>query len=200
MMDGPAIAILAAGGGKRFGGDKLDAPVAGRPLGRHALGSALALDAGRLAIVVGDNAPAFARSAADEGLAELIANPSADEGLASSVALAAQWAGDAGSDALLLLLADMPLVSSETLRRLVEAVSPGCPAAARHADDKAGIPACFPSDYFDALQALQGDRGAAALLRQAERTSIIDVPARELADIDTPADLERLATLMPGER
>jgi len=82
------------------------------PLGRHVLNSVLSLDMGRPAIIVGDPAPNFARDAADAGLAELILNSRADKGLASSVACAAQWAADAGSEALLLLLADMPLVGA----------------------------------------------------------------------------------------
>jgi len=189
------IAILAAGQAHRFGGEKLDMPVAGRSLGRFALDSALQLDAPRPVIIVREPVPDFARRAAEEGVAELILNPRADEGLATSVALAARSAALAGSRALLLMLADMPLVSPATLSRLAASAAPGRPAAVRHPDGNAGIPACFTSDQFAALQELRGDRGAAALLRQAE-VSLIDASAAELRDIDTRADYGEFEALV----
>lgn len=42
----------------------------------------------------------------------------------------------------------------------------------------------------DRLLALDGDRGAAALLRQA---ATVDAPPEELADFDSPADFEAYA-------
>jgi molybdenum cofactor cytidylyltransferase len=200
-VNGPLhIAILAAGGGVRFGGNKLDFLVAGRPLGRFALDSALALDAARPSIIVGAPPPSFARLAAEEGVADLVLNAEAHEGLATSVGIAARTAASAGSRALLLMLADMPLVASETLRRLVEAAATDRPAAIRHADGNAGIPACFTRNHFEALQGLHGDRGAATLLRQAEDVILIDVAAAELRDVDTPEDLATLEDLLAPER
>lgn len=193
------IAILGAGQAQRFGGEKLDMLVAGRPLGRFALDSALQLDAPRPVIIVKEPVPDFARRAAEEGVAELILNPRAHEGLATSVALAARSAALAGSRALLLMLADMPLVSLATLGRLAASAAPGRPAAVRHPDGNAGIPACFTSDHFAALQELRGDRGAATLLREAE-VSLIDVPAAELRDIDTQADYGELEALARAEQ
>lgn len=191
MTEWPQIAILAAGEGRRFGGAKLDVTVAGRSLGRFALESALGLGAVRPLIVVNGVAPDFARRACEEGVAELIVNFRAHEGLATSVSLAAQRATASNSRALLLMLADMPMVSSATLQRLAASAFPGRPAAVRHADGYPGIPACFTSDYFATLQDLEGDRGAGALLREADAISLIEVAAAELSDIDTPADLER---------
>lgn len=193
------ITILAAGGATRFGGDKLDRLVAGRPLGRFALDSALALDAGRPSIIVAAPPPIFAQLAADEGVADLVVNACAHDGLATSVAIAARTAASVGSGALLLMLADMPLVTPDTLRRLVEAVDANRPAAVRHADGNAGIPACFSSDHFAALQNLQGDRGASAQLRQAKNVALIEVAADELRDIDTAEDLASLEALLSTE-
>jgi len=193
------IAILAAGSAVRFGGDKLDLIVAGRPLGRFALDSALALDAARPIIIVKEAPPGFARLAADQGVADLVINRRAQDGLATSVAIAARSAAAAGSSALLLMLADMPLVTPDTLRRLVEAAAVGRPAAVRHSDGNAGIPACFTSDHFAALQDLQGDRGAGALLRQAKDVALLEVAAAELRDIDTAEDVASLEALLSAE-
>ncbi len=179
-----AIAILAAGGATRFGGGKLDAPLADKPLGRWALDAALAMAHDRLALVVSDPAPAFARGC------ELLVNDRAAEGLGTSAALAARWAE--GQDALLILLADMPLVSPATLRKVVTAESP---AAVAYPGNKPGAPVCVPAALFPALEALSGDKGAAQVLRGLSGVTLIDVPADELRDVDRPehlADVEAI--------
>ena len=196
MSERLQIAVLAAGQSTRFGTNKLDAIVAGKPLGSFALDNALAVGASNLVIVVAEPVPEFASSASDTGRAKLIINPNAHEGLSTSVSLAAQDAIATDADALLLLLADMPLVTTETLRQLAVSVAPERPAAVRHIDGNAGIPACFPRDQFAALTALRGDRGAGILLHQAQNLTLIAAGARELRDIDTPNDLEIVGTLL----
>jgi len=179
------IAVLAAGGATRFGGGKLDADCAGKPLGRWALDAALAVPHERLTVVVGDPVPAFARGC------ESLVNESAEEGLGTSAALAARWA--AGCDALLIVLADMPLVSVEKLRKLVAV---GCPAAVAYQDGKPGAPAYFPATLFPALHALTGDRGAAQVLRGLANVRLIETRPEELRDVDRPEDLVDVAAIL----
>jgi CTP:molybdopterin cytidylyltransferase MocA len=180
-----AVALLAAGGSTRFGGGKLDANCAGKQLGRWALEAALAVPHERLAVVVGDPAPEFARGC------ELLVNGRAGEGLGTSAALAAHWA--AGSDALLIMLADMPLVSRETLRKLLAADGP---AAVAYPGGKPGAPARFPAALFPALEALAGDNGAAQLLRGLAQVRMIETPPEELRDVDRPEDLADVAAIL----
>jgi CTP:molybdopterin cytidylyltransferase MocA len=180
-----AIALLAAGGATRFGGGKLDAPCAGKPLGRWALETALAVPHERLAVVVGDPTPEFARGC------ELLVNERAAEGLGTSAVLAARWA--AGSDALLILLADMPLLSAATLRKLAAA---GGAAAVAYPGERPGAPACFPAALFPALEALTGDSGAAQVLRGLANVTLIETPPEELRDVDRPEDLAEVAAIL----
>jgi len=186
MKGGLAIAVLAAGKADRFGGGKLDADLAGQRLGSYAVEAAAALGVPK--IVSGLPVPQFAGDAMALGLAQVLKNRRADEGMGTSVALAAMQASVAGAEALLLLAADMPMVTTETLRKLAEAVAPDCPAASAYPDGSAGIPACFPASWFAALARLEGDKGAGQLLREAETVRLVEVPPEELADIDTPAD------------
>jgi CTP:molybdopterin cytidylyltransferase MocA len=179
-----AIALLAAGGATRFGGGKLDADCAGKPLGRWALEAALAVPHERLAVVVGDPAPEFARGC------ELLVNERAAEGLGTSAALAARWAR--GSDALLIVLADMPLVSPGTLRKLAAAAGP---AAAAYPGGKPGAPACFPAALFPLLEALTGDSGAAQVLRGLPGVLIATSP-EELHDVDRAEDLAAIIAIL----
>lgn len=189
MSGGLCIAIMAAGAARRFAGPKLDVEFASKRLGRHALDAALGLDAKSLVIVVGNPSPQFARDAEAEGLARLLVNPRADWGLSGSVALAARHAAERKNEKLLLMLGDMPFVTSATLRRLVALASAECPSAVRYPCGKAGIPVCLTADHFNVLQSLRGERGAAAYLSGQPQCRKINVPARELVDIDTKVDL-----------
>lgn len=190
-MSGLAIAILAAGKARRFGGGKLDAPLAGKPLGRWALDTARVLAPERLALVVGDPAPRFAREAG----CDLLVNHRAAEGLGTSAALAAGWAAESASDALLVLLADMPLIAPETLERLAGAALAGLPAAVAHSG-RPGAPAAFPMRLFPALQELTGDSGAAQVLRGLPGVLLTETTANELRDVDRPEDLSEIAALL----
>jgi CTP:molybdopterin cytidylyltransferase MocA len=184
-----AIALLAAGGATRFGGGKLDADCAGKPLGRWALDAALLVPYDRLAVVVGDPAPEFARGC------ELLVNERAAEGLGTSAALAARWAR--GSDALLMMLADMPLVSVATLRKLAAATGS---AAVAYPGGKPGAPACFPAALFPALEALTGDSGAAQVLRGLANVTLIETSAEERRDVDQPEDLTDVVDFLSSLR
>jgi CTP:molybdopterin cytidylyltransferase MocA len=185
MSGSLAIAILAAGGATRFGGGKLDADCAGKPLGRWAIEAAHAVPHERLAVVVSERAPAFAQGC------ELLVNQRASEGLGTSAALAATWAED--SDALLILLADMPLVSTATLRSLAGASGP---SAVSYPGGKPGAPACFPAALFPALEALTGDSGAAHVLRGLPYVSLVETAAEELRDVDRAEDLADVAAIL----
>ena len=118
MADAPHVAVLAAGRGSRFGGGKLEANCAGKPLGRWALDAVAGAGLGPDIIVTGPDGVSFA-----DGWSALV-NPHPERGLGSSLALAANVARDADAPSLLVLLADMPLVSSAYLRGLAAVAAP----------------------------------------------------------------------------
>jgi|SRR5688572_9741019 len=177
MAERPLVAVLAAGRGSRFGGGKLEAICAGKPLGRWVLDALAEAGLGPGMIVTGPEGACFA-----EGWAALV-NPQPERGLGSSLALAAQAALEEKAPALLVLLADMPLVASDYLRRLA-AASP--PAATRQPDGHAGVPALLDFALLQRAASLAGDRGAGALLGSA---TLLDAPSGMLRDVDTPEDL-----------
>ena len=171
------VAVLAAGLGTRFGGDKLDAPCAGKPLGRWALDAATGAGLKPGLLVTGPDGVGFG-----QGWTTLI-NPQPEIGLGSSLALAASLALASGKDALLVLLADMPLVTGAYLRRLA---GHRAPAATRQPDGHAGVPALLDGRLIAAAAQLTGDRGAGPLLRGA---ALLEPPRGMLRDVDTPEDL-----------
>ncbi|MEE8344603.1 MAG: nucleotidyltransferase family protein, partial [Woeseiaceae bacterium] len=113
-------------------------------------------------------------------------------GMASSIACGVNSVAH-GADAVLLLMADQPLVTAEHLRALINEwlEAPNEIVISEYSDIR-GPPVVFPAHCFDSLMKLEGDQGA--------RSGLADTkcPVRGLAfeaaavDIDTPGDLARL--------
>lgn len=177
MADLPSVAVLAAGRGRRFGGGKLEIDCAGRPLGRWALDAVELAGLGQGTVLTGPDGVSFA-----QGWTVLV-NPAPEAGLGSSLALAARAALDRGDEALLVLLADMPLVTPGHLRRLA---TMSAPAATRHPDGHPGVPALLDRALLEKAAELAGDRGAGQLLGGA---TLVEPPPGMLRDVDTREDL-----------
>jgi molybdenum cofactor cytidylyltransferase len=177
--------LLAAGGGTRFGGNKLEADFRGDMLGVHAAQTlaTLGLDY-RFAVHDPENAKLGAAYSA-AGFT-LIANNSPDAGQGHSIALAAQATLETDAMHMLVALADMPFVTADHLRRVIEAGGDDVIASAIGPIPMP--PALFPRHLFSALACLSGDMGARALLKNA---ILIPGDAEMLADIDTQTDLAR---------
>ena len=175
------VVLLAAGQAKRFGGGKLVADFRGQPLWTWAADIADEFEFSERLLVVGPNSPIGRRSGW-----RLVENPVADRGMGTSIA--AGVSALTGCDRVVILLADMPLVSPTHLDRILAVQSA---AFTRYRDGKPGCPAIFPRSVFPLLKSLKGDRGARSLdLNDAE---LIPPPdERELADVDEVCDLRRL--------
>lgn len=185
-MGKPAVAVLAAGSGTRFGGAKLEAMCAGKPLGRWVIEAVEAAGFKPGTIITGPEWVTFA------GGWTRAVNREPEAGLGSSLALAAQLAS--GKESLLILLADMPLVTPEYLRELAARTAP---AATRYPEGHAGVPALLDRKLMAKAARLTGDRGAGPLLKAAR---LLDAPPGMLLDVDTLEDLaevERMLRQLP---
>lgn len=185
-------ALLAAGSSRRFGDmDKLVQPLFGRPLGEHA---AAAIPADRFAAagawVIASQLNHPCQRAWQNAGFSVVLNDSAENGMGTSVALVARTAGMADCDAILIALADMPLVPREHFAALVDAFSGPADIICSSNGQSQMPPAIFGSDHFAALAALTGDKGAGAMLAQGD---VIPCPPEWLIDIDTPEALSGLA-------
>lgn len=182
--------MLAAGRGTRFGGGKLDAPCAGKPVGRWVLDAVAAAGLAPGVCVVGPDLPRYLADAPGWTMA---INPRPEDGLAGSLAIAAHHAEPRDAAALLVVLADMPLVTPALLRQL--ASQPG-PAATDRGSGGPGVPALLPRMLFANLARAHGDRGAASLLATLPGLTLVSPPPETLIDVDTPADLARAAVIL----
>lgn len=94
------------------------------------------------------------------------------------------------ADAVMLLLADQPLVTPAHLEQLEEAWhrDRGSIVASAYANT-CGPPVIFPARYFDELRSLHGDKGARAVI-DAHRDRLVEIAFEDAAvDVDTRADL-----------
>lgn len=182
-----AAVMLAAGAARRFGGGKLDAAIDGEAVGARAWRCLEGPDWALRRLIVAPSPPDFAADL------PIMVNPDAAQGFATSLALAARAAWDSGVDALLVTLADMPFLTAGSIAALLAAhdgADPEAVTASIHPDGLPGPPAVFGRGWFARLAGLSGDRGARPLLAAAgDRLVTVAIPAGELADIDTPADL-----------
>lgn len=174
-----AALLLAAGRSTRFGRDKLAASLHGLPLGLHAARTLLELPFAAHIVVTRPSGPCW------PGF-ETIENGRPEKGMAHSIGLGLRAARDAGAEAVVIALADMPFVPPEHFRRLLS-LCRGADALVASSDGaRRSPPALFGSRWFAALENLTGDRGARDLLDQAE--AVLTDP-RSLADIDRPEDI-----------
>lgn len=181
------VAIMGAGKGQRFGGDKLDALLQDRPLGYWALNAARALGA-PIIYVTGPEQPAFLSQIRYP--LQVMKNEAPDKGMGTSIAIAAAAARIAGTQTLLLMLADMPFVRRATLQQLVTQTDIHTAVASRYPDDSLGPPVCFGANHFALLEKLDDHIGARNLLKGAIRAKAVAVLPEELFDIDTVSDLD----------
>lgn len=183
--------VLAAGSSTRMGANKLLERIEGEALVRRAARAAIEGGLDPVVVVLGHEADRVGAELAGLGCAAVVnarhalgLNTSLDAGIA---------AVPADASAAVVLLADMPLVTAETVRTLV----------ARHRATGAALvgsrygavvapPALYARAAFDELRGGEGEgRGREVLRRHAAEVAWVDWPASALADVDEPADLAR---------
>ncbi len=180
--------LLAAGGSRRLGRPKQLLDWRGEPLVRRAARAALDAGVDELVVVLGAHAEEV--GAALDGLPlRTVLNPAWADGMGGSIARGARAIE---SGAVLVTLCDQPAVDASLLRRLIDGLAEGRPRVACRYAGGIGAPAVFsgPGD-LERLRALEGDRGARALLAaEPDGVTAIDAPEAQ-TDIDDEGDWER---------
>jgi CTP:molybdopterin cytidylyltransferase MocA len=192
--------LLAAGASSRMGREKQLLSAKGKTFLRG-IAEALGAVASPLVVVLPAARLELAREL--EGIpAEVVLNDRTDLGMATSLALAASsLARGSGVDLVLVALVDQPLVSRPLFESLVgAAVSARGFAACDYGGGAWGAPACFPAAELPALAALDGERGARALLepvRARGELALVTFPGGRF-DVDTEDDYARLLAALGG--
>lgn len=184
--------VLAAGAARRFGKQKMLAPLEGWPLVRWSVEQVLASGVDRTLVVLGRKADGV-RAALEDLPVEFVFNPRFAEGMSTSVRAGVEALGPA-AEAALVALGDQP-VPVEVIRRLTAAWRASrLPIVVPSYRGERGNPVLFAASQFPELRRLQGDRGARGLLeRNPGRLLLVPFPHPPPPDVDTPEELAALA-------
>jgi CTP:molybdopterin cytidylyltransferase MocA len=186
--------ILAAGRSARLGQPKQLLPLEGRPLLQHAVDAAAAAGLPRIVVVLGHAAERVAAALALPAAAWIVVAARHAEGQAASLAagLAALEEEDA-VEAALVLLGDQPTVSPAAIRAVAGAYRAGGPPILRASyGGRPGHPVLLARPVWAEAMALEGDRGARALIAGGARVGAVEVAGEPPPDVDTWEDWERL--------
>lgn len=176
----PTVIVLAAGRGERFkasGGatHKLDALLAGKPVLQHVLDAVQA--SGLPWHLVRADA----------------SRPGMGDSIAAGVRATARAAG------WLILPGDLPLVRPDTLRKVADALAAHEVVVPVHRGER-GHPVGFAASCGPGLMALQGEKGAAPVMRSRAAFHMEVEDAGVVSDVDTVDDLRAIQALMRDAR
>lgn len=183
--------ILAAGQARRMGEGgphKLLAEFGGVPLIRRSVMTAIGSRSASVIVVTGHRKSEI--ESALSGLDVTIAhNPDYASGMASSLATGFSVEHARDADGILVMLADMPGVSSDDLDKLMAAFrhSGGQSITRAVSRGKRGNPVILPKSLFDAVLRLEGDVGARHII-ETSGVPVVDIDIGDAAhlDVDTP--------------
>jgi len=189
--------LLAAGEGSRFGQPKALVELNGQTLAERGVGLLRAGGADPILVVTG------AIPLALDGTLT-IDNPRWRTGMGSSLRAALQALAEAGRGpdigpdvgAVVVALADQPLVGAETVARLIAAYRDGASVAVAAYHGQPRNPVLLARDHWpEVISTATGDQGARTFLRtRPELVTLVECgDTGRPDDIDTPADLARIA-------
>lgn len=190
--------VLAAGLGTRMGRVKPLVPIAGETALAIVIRRLCAAGIGRSIVVLGHQAETV-RTTVDLSACRVVRNFAPERGLASSLLLGIR-AVSPDAMGTLVLHADMPAVSAETIRLVLDVARAGARIAAPRYHGRRGFPVFLSHACFGELEeTLAGDSGARDYIdRHRESVRLIEVDDSGcVLDFDTPedlADIERTAS------
>jgi molybdenum cofactor cytidylyltransferase len=175
----------------RFGGDapKALTLLRGRPLLAYALDAARAGGCSPVVVVVSDDRVAEAAGDA----VEIVRNDEPERGIASSLQCAlAYLEPDAPVPAVVVGLADQPLVGAAAYRRVAHAHADGASLAFATYDGVRGNPVLIARQFWSEAMDLVGDEGARVLFRRHPAVAVPCDDTGVATDVDTREDLAEL--------
>lgn len=185
--------LLAAGSGSRFGRPKALVELNGQTLAERGVDLLRAGGADPILVVTG-------AVPLDLGGTLTVDNPQWRTGMGSSLRAALQVLTQTGAGAdvgaVVVALADQPLVGPGAVTRLIAAYRDGATVAVAAYDGRPRNPVLLAREHWpEVIATATGDQGARTFLRtRPELVTLVECGDTGRADdIDTPADLARIA-------
>jgi molybdenum cofactor cytidylyltransferase len=190
--------VLAAGTSSRMGRNKLLLPLGQQSVVRRAVSTALAAGLDPVLVVLGHESERV--QAALQGLRYTpVLNPHYAQGVHTSLRTGIAAVPDA-AQAALVLLADMPRVTADMVRTLLERYrgSPA-PLVVSNYEGVEAPPMLYDRTLFPELLALEGDSCGKRVVKRHRSESVqVPWPASALADLDVPADVDAAQAELGG--
>lgn len=185
-----ACIILASGLSQRFGeADKLEADLCGKTVLSHVIETAKQVGFGKIYVVSNRSLSGEYRVVKNE-------NPKAGQGHALRLGLSSACKSD--WEYCLILLGDMPLISSTYLKNMIskntekQSVISLCESTRMP-------PAMFNKDAIDKILSLEPSKGAREIFDKIDLQTV-KLPPEQALDVDTPEDLTRVAKIMRARK
>jgi len=193
-----AALVLAAGAGKRFGGQKLLAGLDGTPILQYVLNLAEAAMLDPVVVVLGRDAEAIVTRLWWRDEIRLV-NPAPENGISSSVRMGIASLLVSNAQRAIVLLGDQPRLSTAQLGVILAApTDESRPIVVPRYSGAPGNPVLLDRAAWTLAERLQGDSGMAQLFAaNPELLRYVDVPGAN-PDIDTVADLAALESAAEG--
>lgn len=156
--------FLAAGESKRMGKPKLLLPFNDSTILEQSVDNLLNSRVDEVIVVVGNRAREMTEKLAKRPV-KIVVNPAYREGMSTSIVKGLSMV-DRKTLAIMLVLADQPLIDKETINKLIETfLSHDKGIAIPAYQGKRGHPIIFSAKYKEELQELKGDAGGRQIIR-----------------------------------
>ena len=192
-----AAAVLAAGSSTRMGRNKLLLDLGGETMVRRVVRAAAGAGLDQVVVVLGHEEPLVRAELA--GLpCTLVVNPDHGQGAGTSLRTAVRHV--ASASAIVIVLADMPFVTSEMIAAVVARYrETAAPVVASHYGAVQAPPTLYDRALFAELLAIPDDRGAKQVVRRHEHeAAVVSWPESSLRDVDVPADYDGVRADLGG--
>jgi molybdenum cofactor cytidylyltransferase len=190
--------VLAAGSSSRLGSNKLLLELGGEPLVRRAARRALEAALSPVVVVLGFEAERVA--AAVQGLpVETVVNPRHADGMHGSLQAGIDHVADR-SEAAVVVLADMPLVTPAMLRAVVSRFREGAPIVTSRYGEVQAPPTLYAREFFPALSSAGPGCGRRVVREHADLAAAVDWSPDLLIDLDLPDDIARIRTMLSNRQ
>jgi len=176
--------VLAAGEAKRFGKNKLLQHFNGKPIINSVIDAVSFLDR---VIIVGRYAEELLPYLKNE---IVIYNPRWKLGLSESIKIGVRFFQD--YDAVLIVLGDMPLLTQDTIKKIISSYNTECSAVVPEYQGTRGNPVLISRALFADLMKLEGDIGAREILKNRKDACLVEAGKEVIVDVDTEFDLTSL--------
>lgn len=188
-----SILILAAGASSRMGKVKQLLPWGTVSIIEHLVSTSLATDANSVYTVLGAHRDQIAPKLKNYEVT-VLENENWERGMGNSIAVGVEGILNAENpDGILILLADQPLIDIGYINMMIQTFLNGNSGIiGTEYIDKIGVPALFGSRYYTDLLNLEGDVGAAKIIKNQFKDCSALNPGGKHLDVDTNDDYQHI--------